>query len=96
MSHTSGLVTSQALGGDAPLRADLSPQETDLGCPLTGLAISEKRTLSPRRAVSQYLFCSGMPNSEGGWVKKQSVRNNESLDHFEVVEGEVTASVSDD
>ena len=61
-----------------------------------GSVNSEKRTLSPRRAVSRYLFCSSMPNSEGGWIEKQSARKDESLDCLEVIKGEITTSVSGD
>lgn len=79
-----------------PGGAGLSPQEIDLGCPLTGSANSEKRALPPGRAVSQYLLCRGMPDSEGGWVEELSSGKGDSLDYFEVIKGEVTTFVSDD
>lgn len=54
-------------GGDAPLRADLSPLETDLDCPLTGLAISEKRPLSPRgQCLSTFSVVACRIPREGG------------------------------
>lgn len=42
------------------------------------------------------LFCSGMPNSDGGWVQKQSAGKDESLDYFQVIREEVTTFVSVD
>lgn len=83
---------SEYLGSDEHMGAGLSSRETHRHCLLNCSANFEKHVPSPRRAVFQYPFCSGLLNSVGH-RQRQSVGKEELLDYFEVIKGEVITFV---